>query len=144
MLPAPPPGDIALADLLEFFKDPVKGFFRRWITRCRGTSTRSRTRCRSRSAPCRSGSSATACCTTCCAHRRPHRGRIRVAARHIAAGQLGWRKAKKIRDRAAKLAEATLRARHGEPRAHDVPSTSAMAGASPARSHRFSATASWR
>ncbi|EUA13348.1 putative dNA helicase/exodeoxyribonuclease V [Mycobacterium xenopi 4042] len=35
-------------------------------------------------------------------------------------GQLGWRKAKKIRDRAAKLAEATLRARHGEPRAHDV------------------------
>ncbi|EUA52200.1 exodeoxyribonuclease V, gamma subunit [Mycobacterium xenopi 4042] len=71
VLPAPPPGDIALADLLEFFKDPVKGFFRRWITRCRGTSTRSRTRCRSRSAPCRSGSSATACCTTCCAASTP-------------------------------------------------------------------------
>lgn len=27
-LPAPPAGDVTLADLLEFFKDPVKGFFR--------------------------------------------------------------------------------------------------------------------
>ncbi|MGV0872015.1 exodeoxyribonuclease V subunit gamma [Mycolicibacterium sp. XJ879] len=27
-LPAPPPEDVALADLLNFFRDPVKGFFR--------------------------------------------------------------------------------------------------------------------
>ncbi|WP_205876404.1 exodeoxyribonuclease V subunit gamma [Mycobacterium camsae] len=27
-LPAPPPDDVALADLIAFFKDPVKGFFR--------------------------------------------------------------------------------------------------------------------
>src|SRR6185436_18125247 len=27
-LPSPPPDDVALADLTEFFKDPVKGFFR--------------------------------------------------------------------------------------------------------------------
>ncbi|MCG5431942.1 exodeoxyribonuclease V subunit gamma [Mycobacterium sp. MYCO198283] len=27
-LPAPPPGDVSLDDLLDFFKDPVKGFFR--------------------------------------------------------------------------------------------------------------------
>ncbi|TPG34220.1 exodeoxyribonuclease V subunit gamma [Mycolicibacterium hodleri] len=27
-LPAPPPDDVALADLIGFFKDPVKGFFR--------------------------------------------------------------------------------------------------------------------
>ena len=28
LLPAPPPDDVALADLIAFFKDPVKGFFR--------------------------------------------------------------------------------------------------------------------
>lgn len=28
LLPAPPPDDVALADLVAFFKDPVKGFFR--------------------------------------------------------------------------------------------------------------------
>ena len=28
LLPAPPASDVTLADLLEFFKDPVKGFFR--------------------------------------------------------------------------------------------------------------------
>jgi len=28
LLPAPPPDDVALADLVAFFRDPVKGFFR--------------------------------------------------------------------------------------------------------------------
>ncbi len=40
LLPAPPTDDVILADLLGFFKDPVKGLLPRDSTaRCRGTST---------------------------------------------------------------------------------------------------------
>jgi len=121
VLPAPPPDDIALADLLEFFKDPVKGFFRaldytlpwdvdavedampveisalqEWIVGDRMLHDMLR------------GIDA--------------RTAVKFEWRRgtLPPGRLGWRTAKKIRDRAAKLAEATLAARHGDPRAHDV------------------------
>jgi exodeoxyribonuclease V gamma subunit len=121
MLPAPPPDDIVVADLLEFFKDPVKGFFRAldytlpWdvdavedampveIDALREWTIGDRM-----------------------LHDMLRGMDADTAARFewrrgtLPPQQLGWRHAKKIRDRAAKLAETALRARHGEPQACDV------------------------
>ena len=66
-LPARACGDVALADLLGFFKDPVKGFFRALEFTLPTTSTGCKTRCRSRSTRWKPGRSVTGCFTTCCA-----------------------------------------------------------------------------
>ena len=73
------------ADLLAFFRDPVKGFFRALDLPCPGTSTASPTRCRSRSTRSRPGASATGCSPTCCAASTPTGARGRVAPRRAAA-----------------------------------------------------------
>lgn len=121
-LPAPPePGDVSLAELVAFFKDPVKGFFRaldytlpadvegvadaipvdinaleewtvgdRMLTDILGGMTPDR-----------------ALNTEWCRGTLPP-------------GQIGWRTARKIRDRAAQLAAEALGFRSAPPRAVDV------------------------
>jgi exodeoxyribonuclease V gamma subunit len=120
-LPAPPPGDVALTDLLGFFKDPVKGFFRaldytlpadvdeveddmpveidalqEWAVGDR--MLRDMLRCMDPANAIES---------------EWRRGALPPA-------QLGWRAAKQIRDRAAQLAAAARQHRYGVPDPHDI------------------------
>lgn len=120
-LPPPPAEDVILADLVGFFKDPVKGFFRaleftlprdvdgvqdampvdidsleEWTVgdRMLGDILRGMSPDDARQAEWRRGT--------------------------LAPGQLGWRKAKEIRDQADLLASAAQHYRQGDPRAYDV------------------------
>ncbi|MCW2662026.1 MAG: recC [Mycobacterium sp.] len=120
-LPPPPTDDVILADLVNFFKDPVKGFFRaleftlprdvdgvrnampvdinaleEWTVgdRMLGDILRGMTPDDARQAEWRRGT--------------------------LPPGQLGWRKATEIRDQAARLAAAALQQRRADARAHDV------------------------
>ncbi|MEE6175428.1 exodeoxyribonuclease V subunit gamma [Mycobacterium sp. 050134] len=120
-LPAPPADDVAVADLLDFFKDPVKGFFRAldctlpWdvdvvedampveIDALREWTVGDRML------------------------RDMLRGMHPDVAAHaewrrgtLPPGRLGVRKAKEIRDRARDLAAIALQHRTGDPDAHDV------------------------
>jgi exodeoxyribonuclease V gamma subunit len=120
-LPPPPADDVILADLVGFFKDPVKGFFRaleftlprdvdgvqdampvdidgleEWTVgdRMLGDILRGMTPDDARQAEWRRGT--------------------------LPPGQLGWRKAAEIRDQAALLAAAAQRQREADARAYDV------------------------
>jgi exodeoxyribonuclease V gamma subunit len=120
-LPPRPDGDVILADLVDFFKDPVKGFFRaleftlprdvdgvqdampvdinaleEWTVgdRMLGDILRGMTPDDARQAEWRRGT--------------------------LPPGQLGWRKATEIRDQAALLAAAAQRQRQAGARAFDV------------------------
>lgn len=120
-LPALPPEDVALTDLLGFFKDPVKGFFRaldytlpwdvdevsddmpvqidalqEWAVgdRMLRDMLRGMDPAKAVDAEWRRGS--------------------------LPPGKLGWRAAKAIRDRVAQLATAARGHRGGEPTAHDI------------------------
>ena len=120
-LPPAPVGDVALADLVAFFKDPVKGFFRaleytlpwdvdgvedampvdinaleEWTVgdRMLGDMLRGMTPDDARQAEWRRGT--------------------------LPPGQLGWRKAGEVKEQAALLAGAALQYRRAEPRAYDV------------------------
>ena len=120
-LPAPPPDDVVLADLVAFFRDPVKGFFRaldytlpwevdgvedampvdinaleEWTVgdRMLHDMLRGMDRDQARDAEWRRGT--------------------------LPPGQLGWRKATEIRDQAALLADAARAYRSAEPDAVDV------------------------
>jgi exodeoxyribonuclease V gamma subunit len=120
-LPPPPPDDVVLTDLVTFFKDPVKGFFRaldytlpwdvdgvedampvdinaleEWTVGDRMLSDmlRGMTPDDARQAEWRRGT--------------------------LPPGQLGWRKATEIRDQAALLAKAALRYRQATAEAYDV------------------------
>lgn len=120
-LPEPPPDDVVLADLLAFFKDPVKGFFRAldftlpwdvdevkddmpvdinaleaWTVGDRMLRDMLR-----------------GLHPDTAAHREWRRGALPP-------GRLGMRKAREIRDEAKQLATAALGLRRGEPDAHDV------------------------
>jgi exodeoxyribonuclease V gamma subunit len=120
-LPQPPGDDVALADLRAFFKDPVKGFFRaldyalpfeidtvedeipvdlgalqEWSVgdRMLHDMLRGMDDEQAANAEWRRGT--------------------------LPPGQLGWRKAKEIRDQARELAAAALQHRGGDPDAYDV------------------------
>jgi exodeoxyribonuclease V gamma subunit len=120
-LPEPPHDDVVLADLLTFFKDPVKGFFRAldftlpwevdevkddmpveidaleaWMVGDRMLHDMLR-----------------GIHPETAAHREWRRGALPP-------GQLGMRKACEIRDQAKQLAAAALRLRQGDPEAHDI------------------------
>ncbi|QUR66349.1 exodeoxyribonuclease V subunit gamma [Mycobacterium spongiae] len=121
LLPEPTHADIAVADLLSFFRDPVKGFFReldltlpaevdevkdeipveidnleQWAAGDRMLRDMLR------------GLDAGAA-----AEAEWRRGTLPP-------GQLGWRKAREIRTAAAGLAAEALRHRRGEPQAYDI------------------------
>jgi exodeoxyribonuclease V gamma subunit len=120
-LPQPAPDDVVLADLVAFFKDPVKGFFREleytlpwdvdgvedampvdinaleeWTVGDRMLSDilGGMTPDQAKQAEWRRGT--------------------------LPPGQLGWRKATEIRDQAAMLASVALQHRHADPAAFDV------------------------
>ncbi|NTY61540.1 exodeoxyribonuclease V subunit gamma [Mycolicibacterium sphagni] len=120
-LPAPPPDDVVLADLVGFFKDPVKGFFRaldftlpwdvdgvadampvdidaleEWTVgdRMLGDILRGMTPDEARQAEWRRGT--------------------------LPPGNLGWRKATEMRDQVTLLAAEAMRCRTTEPHAIDV------------------------
>ncbi|MFV8166480.1 exodeoxyribonuclease V subunit gamma [Mycobacterium sp. 134] len=120
-LPAPPTGDVALEDLVTFFKDPVKGFFRaleytlpwdvdgvsdvmpvdidaleEWTVGDRMLSDilRGMTPADAQQAEWRRGT--------------------------LPPGQLGWRRAIALRDQCALLAAEALRHRSTDPQAYDV------------------------
>jgi exodeoxyribonuclease V gamma subunit len=120
-LPMPPPDDVSLSELLGFFKDPVKGFFRaldytlpadvdeieddmpvdvddlqKWAV-----GERMLADMLSGMGPAKA------------AETEWRRGDLPPA-------QLGWRAAKQIRDRAAGLASVAQHHRRGEPKAYDV------------------------
>ncbi|MEZ0362613.1 exodeoxyribonuclease V subunit gamma [Mycobacterium sp. pUA109] len=120
-LPAPEPDDVALPDLLGFFKDPVKGFFRAldytlpWDVDEVSDDIPVEVDARQQWAV---------------GDRMLHdmlRGMDPAAAIDtewrrgcLPPGQLGWRAAKQIRDRAAGLAAAARQYRVGDPDAYDV------------------------
>ncbi|OBK56573.1 exodeoxyribonuclease V subunit gamma [Mycobacterium kubicae] len=120
-LPPPPPDDVVLADLVAFFKDPVKGFFRaleytlpwdvdgvddampvdinaleEWTVgdRMLGDILGGMAPDDARQAEWRRGT--------------------------LPPGHLGWRKVTEIRDQAALLAAAAQQHRHGDATAYDV------------------------
>lgn len=120
-LPAPPAGDVALEDLVTFFKDPVKGFFRaleytlpwdvdgvsdempvdidaleEWTVgdRMLNDILRGMTPADAQQAEWRRGT--------------------------LPPGQLGWRRAIALRDQCALLAAEALRYRGTDPQAYDV------------------------
>jgi exodeoxyribonuclease V gamma subunit len=120
-LPAPPDGDITLTDLLEFFRNPVKGFFtaldytlpwdvddvedampvevdglQEWAVgdQILRNLLRGKDSADAIETEWRRGS--------------------------LPPGQLGWRAAKRIRDRAAQLAAAGQQHRSGDPDGYDV------------------------
>jgi exodeoxyribonuclease V gamma subunit len=120
-LPKPAPDDVVLADLVAFFKDPVKGFFRaleytlpwdvegiedampvdinaleEWTVgdRMLRDILNGMTPDQAKQAEWRRGT--------------------------LPPGQLGWRKATEIRDQAELLARAALQHRHADPSAFDV------------------------
>ncbi len=120
-LPAPPPDDVVLADLVSFYRDPVKGFFRalqytlpwevdgvedampveinaleEWTVgdRMLADMLRGMDPKQARDAEWRRGT--------------------------LPPGQLGWRKAKDLCDQAALIADAARRFRDAEPTAVDV------------------------
>ena len=120
-LPSPPIGDVALEDLVTFFKDPVKGFFRaldytlpwdvdgvsdvmpvdidaleEWTVgdRMLGDIMRGMTPADAQQAEWRRGT--------------------------LPPGQLGWRRAIALRDQCALLAAEALRHRGTDPQAYDV------------------------
>ncbi|MDV3130118.1 exodeoxyribonuclease V subunit gamma [Mycobacterium sp. 21AC1] len=120
-LPMPPPDDVALEDLLGFFRDPVKGFFRaleytlpwdvegvsdempvdidaleEWTVgdRMLGDILRGMTPADAQQAEWRRGT--------------------------LPPGQLGWRRAIQLRDRCATLAAEALHHRGGDGEAYDV------------------------
>jgi exodeoxyribonuclease V gamma subunit len=120
-LPQPAPDDVVVADLVAFFKDPVKGFFREleytlpwdvdgvedampvdinaleeWTVGDRMLSDilGGMTPDQAKQAEWRRGT--------------------------LPPGQLGWRKATEIRDQAAMLASVALQHRHADPAAFDV------------------------
>jgi exodeoxyribonuclease V gamma subunit len=120
-LPSPPAGDVILAELVSFFKDPVKGFFRaleftlpydvdgvqdampvdidgleEWTVgdRMLGDVLRGMTPDDARQAEWRRGT--------------------------LPPGQLGWRKVNEIRDQVVPLASAALQHRTANPRAYDI------------------------
>ncbi|MFN6551452.1 exodeoxyribonuclease V subunit gamma [Mycolicibacterium septicum] len=120
-LPAPPTGDVALEDLVTFFKDPVKGFFRaleytlpwdvdgvsdvmpvdidaleEWTVgdRMLNDILRGMTPADAQQAEWRRGT--------------------------LPPGQLGWRRAIALRDQCALLAAEALRHRGTDPQAYDV------------------------
>ena len=97
---APVTDDVALADLVAFFRDPVKGFFRALDAHpAVGRRRRSPTRCPSRSTSSRPGASATGCSPTCCAASTPTGAReIEWRRGALPPGQLGWRKATEVRE----------------------------------------------
>ena len=121
LLPHPAPDDIVLADLITFFKDPVKGFFRaleytlpwdvegvedampvdinaleEWTVgdRMLGDILGGMTADQAKQAEWRRGT--------------------------LPPGQLGWRKATELRDQAALLARAALQHRHADAAAFDI------------------------
>ncbi|MCZ8382313.1 exodeoxyribonuclease V subunit gamma [Mycobacterium sp. CPCC 205372] len=120
-LPAPPPDDVALDDLIGFFRDPVKGFFRaldftlpwdvdaiddampveidalqEWKIGARMLDDMAR-------------------------GMRPELAQQAEWRRgSLPPGRLGWRKAQEIRDQAAGLAIAAHQHRRQTPQAHDV------------------------
>ena len=140
-LPPPPTDDVILADLVGFFKDPVKGFFRaleftlprdvdgvqdampvdidsleEWTVgdRMLGDMLRGMTPDDARQAEWRRGT--------------------------LPPGQLGWRKATEIRDQAALLATAALQYRQADTRAYDVDIDLGSGDGSRARCRRCTAT----
>jgi exodeoxyribonuclease V gamma subunit len=120
-LPLPPPDDVALADLIAFFRDPVKGFFRAleytlpWdvdgvedampvdINALQEWSVGDRM------------------LRDILAGMAPDEARQAEWRRGtLPPGQLGWRKVTEIRDQAALLATAALRHRDADAAAYDV------------------------
>ena len=120
-LPQPAPDDVVLADLVAFFKDPVKGFFRAleytlpWDVE--GVED---------AMPV----DINALEEWTVGDRMLHDilgGMTPDQAKHaewrrgtLPPGQLGWRRATEIRDQAALLASAALQHRHADPAAFDV------------------------
>jgi exodeoxyribonuclease V gamma subunit len=120
-LPPPPPDDIVLADLVAFFKDPVKGFFRaleytlpRDVDGVEDAMPVDINALEEWTVGDRMLSDILG-------------GMAPDEARHaewrrgtLPPGQLGWRKATEIRDQAALLATAALRHRQADAAAYDV------------------------
>ncbi|WP_328349770.1 exodeoxyribonuclease V subunit gamma [Mycobacterium sp. NBC_00419] len=120
-LPAPPPDDVTLPDLMKFFANPVKGFFAAldltlpWevegvddampveIDKLQEWTVGQRL------------------LTDMLAGMDPERaGQAEWRRGSLPPGRLGWRKAGELRDQATELARAALFHRSGSPQAYDV------------------------
>ncbi len=120
-LPAPPAEDVALADLLDFFKDPVKGFFRALDCALPWDVDEVEDAMPVEIGPLDEWTVGDRMLRDMLRGMRPDTAAHAEWRRGtLPPGRLGVRKAKEIRDRARDLASAALQHRIGAGSAHDV------------------------
>jgi exodeoxyribonuclease V gamma subunit len=120
-LPQPPPGDVALTDLLGFFKDPVKGFFRALDLTLPWDVDGVQDAMPVEIDALETWSVGDRMLGDMLAGMDPEQARHAEWRRGtLPPGRLGWRKAEEIRDQAVDLARAAHRYRQPAPQAHDV------------------------
>ncbi|MDI3314576.1 MAG: exodeoxyribonuclease V subunit gamma [Mycobacterium sp.] len=120
-LPAPPVADVALSDLLEFFKDPVKGFFRALDYALPWDVDPVDNAMPVEIDPLTEWSVGDRMLRDMLRGVHPDTA-VEAEWRRgtLPPGHLGWRVAKEVRDRARELATVAMRQRTGAAQAHDV------------------------
>ncbi len=120
-LPVPPPDDVALADLLAFLRDPVKGFFRALDYTLPWEVDKVKDDMPVEIDNLEEWSAGDRMLRDMLRGMDPQQAAQAEWRRGtLPPGQLGWRKAKDIRDQAAALAAETMRHRSGVSEAYDV------------------------
>jgi exodeoxyribonuclease V gamma subunit len=120
-LPEPAPEDVALADLLAFLRDPVKGFFRALDYTLPWEIDEVKDDMPVEIDNLEAWSAGDRMLRDMLRGMDPDKAAQTEWRRGtLPPGQLGWRRAKEIRDQAAALAAEALRYRRGEPAAYDI------------------------
>jgi exodeoxyribonuclease V gamma subunit len=120
-LPAPVPDDVALTDLLGFFKDPVKGFFRALDVTLPWDVDGVEDAMPVEIDALQEWTVGDRMLNDMLAGMDPEQARQAEWRRgSLPPGRLGWRKAEELRDQAAELATAARQHRTAEPQAYDV------------------------
>lgn len=120
-LPAPPPGDVGLDELITFFKDPVRGFFRALDFTLPWEVDGVEDAMPVEIDALQEWTVGDRMLHDMLDGMEPERARQAEWRRGtLPPGRLGWRKAEELRDQAAELARAAHRHRRADPHAHDV------------------------
>lgn len=120
-LPQPPPADVVLADLVDFFKDPVKGFFRALVYTLPWDVDGVQDAMPVDIDDLEAWTVGDRMLNDILGGMEPDEARNAEWRRGtLPPGQLGWRKVTEIRGQAALLADAARGYRRGDARAYDI------------------------
>jgi exodeoxyribonuclease V gamma subunit len=120
-LPDPPPDDVALADLLAFLRDPVKGFFRALDYTLPWEVDEVKDDMPVEIDNLEEWSAGDRMLRDMLRGMDPHQAAQAEWRRGtLPPGMLGWRTAKEIRDQASGLVAEAMRHRTGDPEAYDI------------------------